>query len=164
MLTFDALVSLGHMFYIVDPKLLVPEDSNEVPKFVQKAIPFFFIMIFFEAFVSIIRKAPAYNLEEAVCSISLGLVQQTSGLLIRCFAALPYTYIYNHWRFFDVPSDSIWTFIAMLFLMDLGYYWMHRSAHEFHIMWLGHSVHHSGTVSLCHKMRFKSSFQESITI
>jgi alkylglycerol monooxygenase len=101
-------------------------------------------MIFLEAIVSVIRKAPAYNLEEAVCSISLGLVQQTSNLFLRYFAALPYAYIYNHWRLFDVPSDSIWTFIAMLFLMDFGYYWMHRSAHEFHIMWLGHSVHHSG--------------------
>jgi hypothetical protein len=28
--------------------------------------------------------------------------------------------------------------------VDLSYYWMHRTAHEYHILWIGHSVHHSG--------------------
>ena len=27
---------------------------------------------------------------------------------------------------------------------DLGYYWYHRTLHEFHLLWSAHSVHHSG--------------------
>ena len=142
----NVLVPFGHLFYIVDPKLLIPNETGIPPNFIDQAIPFFFLLIFLEAGVSIYRKSPAYNLEEAICSISLGIVQQTFNLLLRYFAAYPYTYVYHNFRMFNIPMDSIWTFVAMLFLMDFGYYWMHRMAHEFHIMWLGHSVHHSGTV------------------
>ena len=138
------LTPLGHMFYIVDPSLLIPDDSRKSPNFIENAIPFFFLLIIIEALYSCARKTPAYKVEEAVCSISLGVVQQSFGLLIRYFALVPYTFIYNHWRLFDISSTSLWSFFAMLFLMDLGYYWMHRTAHEFHIMWMGHSVHHSG--------------------
>ena len=34
--------------------------------------------------------------------------------------------------------------VAYLLVVDLGYYWFHRLAHEWHIIWASHSVHHSG--------------------
>ena len=27
---------------------------------------------------------------------------------------------------------------------DLGYYWFHRTLHEWHLLWSAHAVHHSG--------------------
>ena len=49
--------------------------------------------------------------------------------------------MYEHFRLFTIdPKDS--PFICWLcLLLDFGYYWYHRTLHE----WLSaHSVHHSG--------------------
>ena len=35
-------------------------------------------------------------------------------------------------------------FTVYLLMVDHGYYWFHRLAHEWHIIWAAHSVHHTG--------------------
>ena len=57
-----------------------------------------------------------------------------------------YTHIFEHYRLVELPSKQHPVLVyALLFVgKDLGYYWAHRAMHEFHVLWLGHSVHHSG--------------------
>ena len=40
-----------------------------------------------------------------------------------------YYYIYENWKIYDLPWDSLFTWIAAALLTDLGYYWVHRAAH-----------------------------------
>merc|ERR1711976_867656 len=43
----------------------------------------------------------------------------------------------------DLAWDSLGTGIIAPGLHDLGYYWVHRAAHEINILWAAHQVHHS---------------------
>ena len=40
-----------------------------------------------------------------------------------------YYYIYENWKIYELPWDSLFTWIAAALLTDLGYYWVHRAAH-----------------------------------
>ena len=40
-----------------------------------------------------------------------------------------YYYIYENWKIYDLPWDSLFTWIVAALLTDLGYYWVHRAAH-----------------------------------
>ena len=40
-----------------------------------------------------------------------------------------YIYIYDNYRIYALPWDSIWTWIIAAIGSDLGYYWVHRAAH-----------------------------------
>lgn len=40
-----------------------------------------------------------------------------------------YFYIYENWRIYELPWDSLATWIIAGLLTDLGYYWVHRAAH-----------------------------------
>jgi sterol desaturase/sphingolipid hydroxylase (fatty acid hydroxylase superfamily) len=40
-----------------------------------------------------------------------------------------YIYIYDNYRVYTLPWDSIWTWLIAALGYDLGYYWVHRAAH-----------------------------------
>jgi sterol desaturase/sphingolipid hydroxylase (fatty acid hydroxylase superfamily) len=81
---------------------------------------------------------------DTITSLSFGLVQFLFDLLLRFLLNIPYVYCYSHWRLFSLPADSLLTYFLLILGVDLSYYWMHRTAHEYHLLWIGHSVHHSG--------------------
>jgi hypothetical protein len=81
-----------------------------------------------------------YDIRDTICSISLGATQLLFDMTLRNFAFLPYLYVYHRWRLFDIPADSWLTYISLILFVDMGYYWMHRSAHEFHFMWVGQYI------------------------
>ena len=43
-----------------------------------------------------------------------------------------------------VPLNSWSHYVFLLLAADCAYYWFHRTAHEYHLSWSAHSVHHSG--------------------
>lgn len=94
--------------------------------------------------IGLLRRRQVYNTVDTITSLSFGLVQFLTDLLLRTLLNIPYVYVYTYWRIFSIPADSIFTYILLIFGVDLSYYWMHRTAHEYHTLWIGHSVHHSG--------------------
>ena len=54
-----------------------------------------------------------------------------------------YYYIYENHKIYPMPWDSLWTWIAAAVAYDLGYYVVHRAAHEVNLLWAAHQVHHS---------------------
>ena len=40
-----------------------------------------------------------------------------------------YYYIYENWKIYELPWNSLFTWIVAAILTDLGYYWVHRAAH-----------------------------------
>ena len=79
-----------------------------------------------------------------------GLFMQLSSLLADCLQVVVstcmYAVVYRHARLQTIAIKEwpVLSFVALLLLQDLGYYWGHRVLHEFHILWTAHSVHHSG--------------------
>ncbi|KAL8591133.1 hypothetical protein ACOMHN_063757 [Nucella lapillus] len=86
---------------------------------------------------SLIRPNDGFN------SIAHGVISTFHGLLIRSTEVASYIWVHEHWCVYQLPWDSAWTWVLCLLGMDLGYYWVHRFAHEVNLMWAGHQTHHS---------------------
>jgi sterol desaturase/sphingolipid hydroxylase (fatty acid hydroxylase superfamily) len=89
-----------------------------------------------------------YRLNDAIASITLGSYQLV-GLLMVELAGIgverhSYTFVYENLRLFTVDSKAnvMFSYVCLFLGKDLAYYWAHRMMHEWHAMWIGHSVHH----------------------
>ena len=93
---------------------------------------------------------PWYRLNDMIASTVAGSFQQVGILLFELVGVTltvgVYKYVWANYRVFDVdPKQHVWlSYFVLMLGKDVGYYWMHRTLHEFHIMWASHSVHHSG--------------------
>jgi len=135
---------LTFLFYAVNPREHCWSSLDRVPPYVSRAIPWFTRLMLVEYLVSLARKRQRlYSLKESLCSISLGIISECVPWNMLSLAS--YVYAFEHWRVVPAaPHDSMWSWVAMILLVDLGYYWFHRISHEWHAGWIGHSVHHSG--------------------
>ena len=108
------------------------------------ATPVFLLMIGAEYALGRARGRPLYRLNDAVSSISLGILSQLSGLFTRLLSLGIYTAVYDTvapWP--DLPFWSTWwgVLLALVFY-DFCYYWLHRAGHEVAVFWGAHVVHH----------------------
>lgn len=58
-------------------------------------------------------------------------------------------------RPFDIPMDRWESWLALFFVVEIAYYWLHRYSHEIRWMWAQHSVHHSArqiTLSVAYRL------------
>ncbi|MBV7452900.1 sterol desaturase family protein [Acidovorax sp. sif1233] len=108
------------------------------------ATPVFFLLIAIELVVGYRRRRNTYRLADAVSSISLGMLSQTSAVFTRLLRIGIYTALFEHvalWR-----NDAFWTslpgWLLALVFYDLCYYWLHRMGHESAVLWAAHAVHH----------------------
>ncbi|MDH5235347.1 MAG: sterol desaturase family protein, partial [Gemmatimonadota bacterium] len=134
---------------------------------IQASIPFFFLLIALELGWSRLRAPQAVRLNDAVSDLSLGILSQLSGVFTKFFTIGIYILVEQHLalqRFapalpawpegapfvgadafpgFAVRLPALLSWSAVFLLVDLAYYWSHRSAHVINILWAGHVVHHS---------------------
>ncbi|MDP3227946.1 MAG: lysoplasmalogenase family protein [Acidovorax sp.] len=108
------------------------------------ATPVFFLLIAIELVIGYRRQRNTYRLADAVSSISLGMLSQTSAVFTRLLRIGIYTALFEHvalWR-----SDAFWTslpgWLLALVFYDFCYYWLHRMGHESAVLWAAHAVHH----------------------
>ena len=140
----------------------------EVPNYIALAIPFFFVLIFLEILITRLMKRDYYRIADSINDLSMGSIQQITGLFVRTtiFASylLLYDYLYNNFRLVDWGLDGmiesmlsgaplsgfstamVWKLIAAstvgFLLVDLAYYWFHRTSHEVAVVWGSHEAHH----------------------
>lgn len=115
--------------------------SYEVANYIALAIPIFFLLIGVELLVSKMRKTNLYRFNDAVTNISCGIGQQVIGVFLKFLGVISYIYIYDQFRFFDIPQTLLVGFLLFLGI-DFFYYWFHRLAHEISFLWGSHVVHH----------------------
>ena len=108
------------------------------------ATPVFFLLIAIELAVGFKRQRNTYRLADAVSSISLGMLSQTSAVFTSLLRIGIYTALFEHvalWR-----NDAFWTslpgWLLALVFYDFCYYWLHRMGHESAVLWAAHAVHH----------------------
>uniref|UniRef100_A0A7N9CPJ2 Alkylglycerol monooxygenase n=1 Tax=Macaca fascicularis TaxID=9541 RepID=A0A7N9CPJ2_MACFA len=132
------------LFYTMKPNETSFQTLEEVPDYVKKATPFFISLMLLELVVSWIHKGKSPGrLDDALTSISAGVLSRLPSLFFRSIELTSYIYIWENYRLFSLPWDSPWTWYLTFFGVDFGYYWFHRMAHEVNIMWAGHQTHHS---------------------
>ena len=140
------LSSPAILFYAVDPREHTWATVDSVPAYTSQAIPWFILLLLLELVVSLARGHALWRrfvLKELVCSISLGIFQQVVTVPINVAQLALYVAVYARAPSI-VPHDSARCWVSLFFGIDLGYYILHRFSHEFHIGWIGHSVHHTG--------------------
>ena len=111
------------------------------------ATPVFFLLIAIEFAWGWARKRNTYRLNDAMNSISLGMLSEISKVFTRMFRVGIYGAAYTTVSL--VPNDAAREFwmswygwlLALLFY-DFCYYWLHRVGHESAIFWAAHVVHH----------------------
>lgn len=114
------------------------------------AAPVFFLAIAFEWWWGwrLSRQghqaAQTYRWDDAINSISLGIISQLSAVFTRLLRITIYTLVFEQIALFPQPEfwNSWYGVLIALVLYDFCYYWYHRASHEVALFWGGHVVHH----------------------
>jgi alkylglycerol monooxygenase len=108
---------------------------------IKLAIPFYFLLIAIELVVSHFQNIKRYRFNDTITNINSGSSMMIATTLMRVVGISLYTYIYEHFAFFNIPST--WFFLILCFIVDdFCYYWGHRMTHEINVAWSSHVVHH----------------------
>jgi len=105
------------------------------------AVPAFVGLMLAEGVVAARRGLRGYERRDTAASLAMGLGNVVIDLAMKGvhFALLAAV---GRWALFDVqPSWGTW--LVLLVLADLVYYWFHRSHHEVRVLWAAHVNHHS---------------------
>jgi alkylglycerol monooxygenase len=111
------------------------------------ATPVFFLLIAIEFAWGYAKGRNTYRLNDAVSSISLGMLSQVSAVFTRLLRVGIYTAVFSTVALVPVEAAAkFWNtwygaVLALLFY-DLCYYWLHRLGHESAVLWAAHVVHH----------------------
>ncbi len=111
-------------------------------KAIAIATPVFFLMILVEALWARARGVPAYRLNDAVNSLSLGVLSQIANLFMRVLNYGIYVVVFEHVALGQWPTDAWWAWALAIVFYDFCYYWDHRAGHEVAVFWGEHVVHH----------------------
>lgn len=109
---------------------------------IEKAIPVFFILILLEVGLSFLIRRRVYRYSDSINDLSMGIVDQVGGAFLKSIVFAGYLFLYQHYRLFDIPANSILAAIGCLLMYDLMYYWAHRASHDVSIIWGSHIPHH----------------------
>ncbi|MEM7431567.1 MAG: sterol desaturase family protein [Pseudomonadota bacterium] len=113
------------------------------------AIPFFILALVVEWTYDRVRGTGFYRVNDAVNSISTGIMSTTFGYFTKFTSILIWGLVLQHVAVFDMPlawfdaslrGIALWAIAALLW--DLAYYWNHRLNHEVSVLWASHAVHH----------------------
>lgn len=50
-------------------------------------------------------------------------------LFIKAISLVSYMWVHEHFKIFELPWNSQWTWWLCFLGVDMGYYWFHRFAH-----------------------------------
>ncbi|HRP69164.1 MAG TPA: sterol desaturase family protein [Turneriella sp.] len=114
------------------------------------AVPIFFISIAIEFFVSLAMKRRIYRINDSIADLSAGMLQELVGVFTKSIRFGLYILIFEAVHkptaatnaAYGLPINAA-TWIALFILVDVAYYWFHRHAHTFAVMWGSHEAHHS---------------------
>ena len=106
------------------------------------AIPLFLILMLVEYLALRIQGKSLHRYNDSVNSLSMGLLLLTSDALLKTLTFSVFIVLYNEYRIFDFQLNDPLVWIVFFFGVDFCYYWFHRCAHEFNILWGAHVGHH----------------------
>ncbi len=109
---------------------------------VPYAIPVFLLAIVFELVLDRVKHTGYYRSNDAINSLSLGVLSTASKLVMIDIAGRVYQWIREDIALLEWPLTG-WVSYAIAFVIyDLCYYWFHRISHERKLFWAAHVVHH----------------------
>ena len=113
------------------------------------AVPLFLLALFIEIFIDWRRGTGFYRSNDAINSLSAGIMSTTFGYFTKFLSLVFWGYVFANFALLDMQASwfdwspsglAMWILAALAW--DLCYYWQHRCYHEYSILWAGHAVHH----------------------
>lgn len=136
-------LGIRRLLYIVSPNETSFEKVEEVPDYLNEALPFFQGAIFLEFLIAWLQGKQTFRLNDGLSSITGGILLQLSKFLIVSVELVIQAWVYTNWRLVDLPWNSPLTWWIAFLSVDFFYYWFHRAAHEINFIWAAHQAHHS---------------------
>lgn len=106
------------------------------------AVPGFFILIAIEMLINHLKGTNYYRLNDAINSLSMGMLSRVTGAMYALIPFSLYAYSYQSYALFSWEDNWV-TYITAFVLYDFCYYWNHRIGHVVNIGWASHVIHHS---------------------
>ncbi len=106
------------------------------------AIPVFVALMAAEFGVSLALGRNVYRFNDAVGSLTAGILSQLSGVFMVALSVGIYVIVHNHCSLFSMRADDWRVWVGALIAYDFLYYWNHRIDHEVGLFWAAHVVHH----------------------
>ncbi len=106
------------------------------------AIPVFVAMMAVEFGIGLATGRNVYRLNDAVGSLTAGILSQISGVFMLALSVGIYVLVYDHLALFTLPAGDWRVWVGALIAYDFFYYWNHRIDHEVGLFWAAHVVHH----------------------
>ncbi|NDJ21330.1 sterol desaturase family protein [Nostoc sp. B(2019)] len=118
-------------------------DSNVIINQLELFLSIMLVIMIFEVFIDFFaRKKRDYKETLANFGVSVGnqIIGSTAGKIVAGIGVLFFSNI-SLFKF----EVNWWTWILALLIVDLSYYWLHRTEHRVRVLWMNHNVHHSST-------------------
>jgi alkylglycerol monooxygenase len=113
-------------------------------KIIVFILPVFVVLIGAEFAYGWFRQRNTYRLNDALSSLSQGLISQLVALVTQLFQIGLYVVVFNALN--QTPNVKLWDtwygWLIAIVLFDFFDYWLHRAGHECAVMWAAHVVHH----------------------
>ena len=109
---------------------------------VPYAIPFFLLAIVIEMLWDRYSGSGYYRTNDAINSLSLGVLSTSSKLILIDIAGKVYAFVQQQLVITEWVFQGWLSFIVAFVLYDFCYYWFHRLSHERKIFWAAHVAHH----------------------
>ena len=111
------------------------------------ATPVFLLLIALEFAWGWKTRRNTYRLNDAINSMSLGMLSETTKVFTRLLRLGIYLAVFKTVSFAPISqAEAFWTswygWLLALVFYDLCYYWLHRAGHECALFWAAHVVHH----------------------
>jgi sterol desaturase/sphingolipid hydroxylase (fatty acid hydroxylase superfamily) len=110
--------------------------------YVVLAVPVFFLLIGLELLIARLQEKDYYSLSDSVADLGCGLFSQLVEVALKTSLFAGYLFLYQRWRQFEIPVQSVAAWAGCLLGYDFLYYWFHRKSHEVNAFWAAHVVHH----------------------
>ncbi|XP_050716129.1 alkylglycerol monooxygenase-like [Eriocheir sinensis] len=159
--TMEAAVRrLGTLFYLVEPNATTFQHAEEVPNYINEALPVFTVFMVLEVVMRWLL-GERETISDVVSGLSSGILFESVRVLMSGTVLVGYEWLYQY-RIFDLPWNSLYTWLITFVLVDFWTYWIHRANHEINIIWAVHQIHHlSENYNLSTGLRL-SIFQKTI--
>lgn len=106
------------------------------------AIPVFLALMAVEFAVGLKLGRNVYRLNDAIGSLTAGILSQISGVFTLALRVGIYVFVYDRFALVPLPANDWRVWLFALIGYDFLYYWNHRLGHECGLFWAAHVVHH----------------------
>lgn len=107
------------------------------------AFPLYILLMLLELAYERYSGRHTWRLADSVTSINSAVLRVVLEGPLRLLLVIPYAWLYEHARWFDLDASSPWVWLVGFVAVDLCFYWAHRSLHRYNLLWGAHQPHHS---------------------